>query len=583
MMHSFRSLALFVTAVTLTTLLVFARGKATTAQEPVLPIVPPDAEAGLAIYNERCALCHGPLGAGDGEQALAAGLEPRNFTDPAYHLAAEPQTMFEVISNGSMANGMPPFGAASSNPLNEGDIWNLIATTYSFGVTPRDLETGETLFAELGGDPTGLPDLDYWFTRSNQRVLADLEAGDWGVDASGLTAAEKQQVVDYGRAQHYSYTNPLAAFEPIEAATITGLIVNGSTSEEVTEGEAVLRAFNANFQETLTMTTTVGADGRYTFDLENVLPEWIYLVTTNYNDLTFNSNPNRLDRTQPELNMPIIVYDTTDDPGVVTIGQIHMILTFMADGVQVSELYVFNNDANTVFVGKTGDFSDGVVEMVVPAGAENVNFQRSFGSLENFSPAPEVVQTETGWADTVPLRPGEGSTNLLVTYQLPYDDGLRLAHPLVYPATGATAILPDNGVRLSGEGWQSQGSQDLPSGAFTAYMNNSLAGAEALLVELDGRPTQLADTQGNAMLVRNDTQELIIGLVALGLAGALAVVMVRHWRADTAVTTSDTDALLQAIATLDDAHAAGQISDSKYHQQRSQLKQELAAIWPTGE
>jgi mono/diheme cytochrome c family protein len=571
---------LLATAVPLTIFLILTIGKPTTAQEPVLPLLPPDAADGLAIYNERCVLCHGPLGMGDGEQALAAGLEPRNFTDPAYHLAAEPQVMFDVIANGSLANGMPPFGSASSNPLNEGDIWNLVAAVYSFGVTPSDLEEGETLFADLEGDAAMIPGLEYWFTHSNQSALADLDNGDWGVDVTGLTEAEKLRLVDYGRAQHYTYANPLAAFEPIEAATITGLIVNGSTSAEVTEGEAILRAFNPNFEQTMIMTTTVGVDGRYAFNLENVLPDWIFLVTTEYNDLTFNSNPNRLDRTQPELNMPIIVYDTTADPGVVTIGQIHMILNFTADGIQVSELYVFNNSANAVFVGETGDFADGVVEISLPAGAEGVNFQRSFGSLESFSPASEVIQTETGWADTVPLRPGEGSTNLLVSYQLPYDDGLQLAHPLAYPTEGATAILPDSGVRLSGEGWESQGSQQMASGAFAAYMNNDLAGATSLYLELDGRPTQLADAQGNTMLVRNDSQELIIGLVALGIVGALAVVMVNRWRADTSGMSSDPHTLLQTIANLDDAYAAGQISESKYQQQREQLKQELIAIWP---
>ncbi len=566
-------------------LTVLTLNRPTVAQEPVLPIAPPDAEAGLAIYNERCVVCHGPLGAGDGEQALAAGLEPRNFTDPAYHLAAEPQQMFDVITNGSMVNGMPPFGPVSSNPLNEGEIWDLIAAVYSFGVTPTALENGETLFADLGGDLADMPDIVYWFTHSNQSALADLESGSWGVDVSGLTAPEKQQVVDYGRAQYYTYANPLAAFEPIPSATITGLIVNGSTSQEVTEGEATLRAFNTNFAQTFIMTTTVGADGRYTFNLENVLPEWIYLVTTDYNDLTFNSNPNRLDRTQPELNMPVIVYDTTTDPGVVTISQIHMILNFTADGLQVSELYIFDNNANAVFVGKTGDFADGVVDISVPAGAEAVNFRRSFGSMENFSAAPEVIQTETGWADTVPLRPGAGSTNLLVSYVLPYEDGLRLAHPLAYPTIGATAIVPDNGVRLGGNGWQSQGNQQMGSGAFVAYSNNNLAGAEALLVELNGRPMQLADAQGNTMLVRNDMQELIIGLVVLGMAGVLAVVMVKKWREGapagaTAVAPVDPHSLLQAIADLDEAFAAGQINESKYHQQREELKQELIAVWP---
>lgn len=569
------------TAVCFVTLLVLIAGPPISAQEPVLPIAPPDAEAGLSIFADRCAVCHGPLGAGDGQQALTAGLQPPDFTDPAFHLKADPQRMFDIITNGSMINGMPPFGPASSNPLSEGARWDLIAAIYSFGVSPAALAQGETLFTDLGGDLGRLPGLDAWFTQTNEAALAGLENGDWGVDVVGLAEAERLALVDYGRAQSYFYANPLAAFEPIEAATITGLVVNGSTSSEVSSAEVLLRAFNTNFEQTLTLTTTVGADGRYTFNLENVLPEWIYLASTEYNDLAFNSNPDQLNRTQPELNLPVIVYDSTSDPGVVSIAQIHMILNFVPGAVQVSELYSFNNSANAVFVGSSANFSEGVLEISLPAGAENVNFQRAFGSLENFAPATEIIQTETGWADTIPLRPGDGSSNLLVSYQLPYENGLRLAHPLAYPTSAATIIVPDSGVTVQGEGWVNQGGRTLPGGTFNSYANSDLAGANALSLQLEGRPRQLSDTQGNMMVARNDTQELVVGAVALGLALALAALFVQQWRAGTAVPSIDPQAVLQAIAELDDAYEEGRISQSQYRQQRDQLKEEVTALWTT--
>lgn len=552
-----------------------------TAQETAVPTAPPDAERGLAIYAERCAVCHGELGAGDGEQAVAAGLEPRNFAEPVYRLEANPQLMFDVITNGSLANGMPPFGAGTSNPLSEADRWHLVAAIYSFSTPEENLELGESLFAGAGGDLTELPDLDYWYTRSNSDVLADLSGGEWGFAVTGMSAADQEAVVDYGRAQTYQYANPLAAFEPIESATISGLIVNGTTTDPETDVEAVLRAFAPDFTETLAMTTTVDSDGRYTFDLTDVPPEWIYLVSTDYEGLTFNSQANQLNRETPELSMPIIVYDATDDVAVVSVNQIHMILSFEPDSVQISELYIFNNEGNAVFAGETGNPDDGTVQIYLPAGAENVNFQRSFGSLENFGPAPEVIQTETGWADTLPLRPGDGSSSLLVSYELPYEDGLRLGHPLVYPVAGATAIMPDVGVELSGDGWQSEGAQALPGGSYLAYVNSGLAGSDALSLELNGRAEQLVDAQGNAVLVRDESQELIVGMAALGLTLLAGVFFVRQWQQPTAVADNNNDkqALLQAIADLDDEFEAGELDEAAYAQEREQLKEELRAIW----
>ena len=87
------------------------------AQETAVPTALPDAAAGLAIYNERCAVCHGEMGDGLGQQAVQAGLQPTAFADPNYRLTADPARMFEVINNGNLANGMPPFRCGQQQPI----------------------------------------------------------------------------------------------------------------------------------------------------------------------------------------------------------------------------------------------------------------------------------------------------------------------------------------------------------------------------------------------------------------------------------------------------------------------------------
>ena len=111
-----------------------------TAQEAAVPLAPPDAAAGLQVYAERCANCHGPLGNGDGELAARSAVPPVVFTDPEYIRQARPGLMFTTITNGIMGdNGptMPPFGPSSSNPIDEATRWDLIAAVYSLA-TPAD-------------------------------------------------------------------------------------------------------------------------------------------------------------------------------------------------------------------------------------------------------------------------------------------------------------------------------------------------------------------------------------------------------------------------------------------------------------
>lgn len=564
-------------------LLATSAQQATQAQQPYPPPSSADANAGMMIFAARCATCHGDMGLGDGSMAASAGLAMPNLADPAYRLTADPQHMFDIITNGSLDPPMPPFGPASSNPLTEQDRWNLVAAVYQLSHPTAVANQGAALFAELAEAGLSLPALDYWFSRSNTAVLADLANGDWGTDLSTLSEDEKVALVEYGRAQSYSFIDATAVPETLAQVTITGLASNGTTNQPAVDVEVLLRAFDLNLQQTVTETVVTAADGRYAFDLEDVGSDWVYLVSTNYNGLVFNSEPGQIEPAQPTLLLPLTVYDSSTDASAVSIDQIHMIFNFVEGVVQVSELYLFNNDANAVFVGPTGALTDGVLDIFVPTGAQNITFQRTFGSVQNFTEAPEVIQTETGWADTLPLRPGQGSSNLLVSYELPYENGLLLAHPLAYPAAGATAILPDVGVTLAGDGWQVEGEQVLAGGTFMAYFNGELQQATALNLELNGRVQQLMDSSGNRLLVRNESQELMIGAAALLLSAGVAVWLWRRWQQPTAVAEADLPGLLQQLAALDDAYANGRVPENSYWSQREQLKETLIAIWPRQE
>lgn len=557
----------------------------TRAQEPAVPQAPPDAARGLEIFAQRCANCHGAEGGGDGELAADLPNPPAAFNDPVYRRTAVPATLFDVITNGRIARGMPPFGPGSSNPLSEEERWELVAAIYSLSTPAESIASGETLYetnvaAAIDATSLDIADLGYWSTRSNADVLSEFESA--GVLAAGttLSEAEKEAIVDYARTFSYRYADPSAPVAPIEAATISGEVANGTTGEPVTGLTAVLRGFTPELQETVTMTTTVGTDGRYQFELSQTPADLVYIASVDYNGLNFNSNVDQLSRSDPSLELPIVVYETTSDPAAVRIEQLHVVLDFSGDQVQVSELYIFSNDAPAVFIGESGNQEEGTVELALPAGAENVMFQRSFGSLETFAPAAEVMATETGWVDTTPLRPGQGSLTLLAQYDLPYQSGMRLAHPIFYPVANASVILPDVGVTLAGEGWNAQGTQTLQSGTFLSYSRGGLQPGDALMLTLNGRPQRVVDAQGNALLVRDESTELLVGGLALLLVAALAVYMVQSWQRPAprlaGVTAGD---LLQDIADLDDAYEEGEIEPDDYLARRQKLKSDLITIW----
>lgn len=569
------------------------------AQVTAAPDTPPDSAAGLATFSERCANCHGPAGQGDGELAVNLPAPPRNFTDPAFLRQAVPADMFDTITNGRIEAGMPPFGPSSTNPLSDASRWEAVAAVYSLGTPPESIEQGRVVYeencmachgesgegdgaeaAELGSPPSPLTDLTYWSSISNQAVF-DMLSDDGRIPAHDFALPEDAlwSVVDYIRTFSYLYVNPQAALEPVDEATVSGVITNGTTGELAEPGTAVrLRAFTIDLNVALTLTTTVEAEGQYHFDLSDIPPDWFLRTAVFYEDIEFGSDFDQVSLSRPDLDLPIVVYEKTTDPAAITITQLHTILRFAAeDQVEVNQLYVVSNAANTVYAGPSGDISEGTVELVLPPEAQLLGFQRGLGSVDNLFPTEDLIPTTQGWADTLPVRPGQGSLMLLARYTMPYnEDGITLSHPLLYETAEVSLVVPEE-ITVSGpDTWQDTGLQTLENGTFATYRQGSLPAAAVLSATIEGRPSPAAV---GGSLVRNESAELLLGGGVLLIAVAAAIYAVRQWQSPAFDVKSEKKALLQAIADLDNEYEAGQMSESDYLEEREALMADLKAIW----
>ena len=70
-------------------------------------------DLGARVYTQRCVLCHGPQGKGDGPAAAGLNPKPRNHTDGAYMNSRTDEQLIEVIRNGK--GGMPAWGKILSD------------------------------------------------------------------------------------------------------------------------------------------------------------------------------------------------------------------------------------------------------------------------------------------------------------------------------------------------------------------------------------------------------------------------------------------------------------------------------------
>ena len=567
------------------------------AQTVTAPLTPPDSAAGLATFGERCANCHGELGLGNGELAANLPAPPRNFTDPEFLRQSVPAELFDTITNGRTEFGMPPFGPTSTNPLPEASRWEAIAAVYSLGTSAGSIEQGQTVYDENclachgptgEGDgvdaaepPPSLTDLTYWSSISNQSVFNTLSGEDRpSVHDYALEDGDLWAVVDYIRTFSYLYADPQAAFQPVEQASVSGIVTNGTTGEPADPGTAVrLRAFTSDLNLTLTLTATIEADGQYHFDLTDVPQEWFMRAAVFYGEIEFGSEFDQVSVSRPDLDLPIIIYEKTSEPDAIVINQLHTILQFVGDDqIEVNQLYVVGNSGNAIYAGPSGSSEEGTFELALPANAQLIQFERGFGSLDSFFPTQELIPTTAGWADTLPVRPGQGSLVLLARYTMSYDEsGTTLSHPLLYDTAEINLVLPE-GISVAGSGdWQDTGLQTLENGTFSTFRQFSLPTDSTLNATIEGRPRQAAAVGG--ALVRDETAELLVGGGIFLVVVAAAIFAVRQWQAPVHVIEGEKEDLLQAIADLDDDYEAGQLGEIEYLELRETLLGDLKAIW----
>jgi mono/diheme cytochrome c family protein len=87
-----------------------------------------DAAKGGTLYAQRCAMCHGNKGAGDGPVAatIPEGMKPRNLATGQYKYATDDAKFKELLQKGGAGVGLSPLMPAQSD-LKPEDLDNIIA------------------------------------------------------------------------------------------------------------------------------------------------------------------------------------------------------------------------------------------------------------------------------------------------------------------------------------------------------------------------------------------------------------------------------------------------------------------------
>jgi len=88
----------------------------------------PAADDGKAVYEIRCAPCHGSAGTGDGPAAAALVPKPRNFRDAAFWRGRSRASLKLTVEQGRPGTMMSPFKGV----LTDAEIDDVVRYVESF-------------------------------------------------------------------------------------------------------------------------------------------------------------------------------------------------------------------------------------------------------------------------------------------------------------------------------------------------------------------------------------------------------------------------------------------------------------------
>jgi hypothetical protein len=370
-------------------------------------------------------------------------------------------------------------------------------------------------------------------------------------------------------------------------ATISGAVVNGThDNATIATQQVTLQDVSGDTPHDIALGTS-DANGRFSFEHIGDTDSAIYRVTTSFQGGYFTSAPLPLAQI-PSSGVTLSVYDVTHSATNLRILSATALFREPrpANGlIGVAELFTFQNESATAFVGTTDPVDGqpmGLLRFALPAGATNTTLGKGFDGAQ-------AAQVTAGFGANATIPPGE--TQFAFAFDLPYT-GTSYTFPLkvVYPAEKLTALIPQDITVQAGD-FDDKGVITTAGSQYHLLEHGALAADGQAQLRLDALPPPGAPPTLDARLLT-----IFAGLLALLLAllvglyirrGDLAAVFglapasgARRSANSRSAAPHEEErtALLRHLLALEQARAKGKVDAAAYRREETATRDKLKAL-----
>ena len=359
---------------------------------------------------------------------------------------------------------------------------------------------------------------------------------------------------------------------------VTGKVTNGTAASAIPANVKVSLLINHEDATVLRMDTQTGADGSFQFKDVPIVRGYDYVTAALYRDHIFNSAFMVGNESTTTLNLPISIYELTEDPSVLSISSSEAQLSAQTGTLEVRQVIHFHNSSDRLYTTSKdlGGGRFGSVLISLPPGAQVVSLDNQTRYI--------VSPSDFSLLDTTAVLPGDVHV-VIIAYIIPYDGSAALIEqPMNYPFDGQVRLLvSQDALQIKSEQLPDVGSQAIAESVYKRYQGTlKLKAGDVIRYEVSGSAGAANFSAGTVKKVATGSSNIVlyilVALIGIGLAATVLAIVLQQRQNRPARPDQLINALMQQIALLDQKHAAGELPHDLWHQQRKPLQARLEEL-----